>query len=88
MKFKAAPIDFDIELFFQPDQTGSLRDIAERSDKIGIELQDETLLTHHFSPALSVGLSYHCTAVVTAKLPTWRTGSSFVENPSHPSHYL
>ena len=34
MKFKSAPVYFDIEFFLQSDQTGPLRDVAERSNKV------------------------------------------------------
>jgi|TARA_B100000315_G_C14210134_1_gene421642 hypothetical protein len=37
MKLKPPPVDLDIELLFQSDQTGSLRNIAKRSDEVGIE---------------------------------------------------
>jgi hypothetical protein len=34
VQFETVPFDFNSELFFQPDQTGPLGDIAERSDEV------------------------------------------------------
>jgi hypothetical protein len=37
MQLEAAPIEIEIEFSEQPDQTASLRDVAERSDEIGVK---------------------------------------------------
>ena len=37
MQLEPSPVDLDIEFLLQPDQAGSLGDVAERSDEIGIE---------------------------------------------------
>ncbi len=48
MKLEAPPVYLDIEFLFQPDQAGPLRDVAERSDEIGIETQNHGLVAHYY----------------------------------------
>jgi hypothetical protein len=40
MQLKAAPVEIEIEVFEQPDQAGSLSDVAERSDEVGVKAKD------------------------------------------------
>jgi hypothetical protein len=39
MQLEAAPVEVEVVFTEQPDQTASLRDVAERSDEVGVETE-------------------------------------------------
>jgi hypothetical protein len=39
MQLEAAPVEVEVVFLEQSDQTASLRDVAERSDEVGVETQ-------------------------------------------------
>ncbi|MEE8414574.1 MAG: hypothetical protein V3R96_08480 [Dehalococcoidales bacterium] len=67
MKFKPTPIDFDVELPLQSDQTDPLRDIAEWSDEVGIESQYQLRVLYSHDQALLMILFPQTTAMSTVR---------------------
>jgi hypothetical protein len=59
MQLKSTPVDRDVEFRLQSDQTGSLRDITERSDEIGVETHHQCSVFGAHHRTLLAGLHPH-----------------------------